>query len=127
LSPVLTAFVFKQATPVLRRAQGNGNGNGNGRRESKQACVTILSEKQFLDHTRVEEQPVECELQGEDLDGKGYKMVQVRGLYPGWAKQNGIVSGLSTIEAQGFDIDDDTNELIVPSGAEVVVGQLDTH
>ena len=113
---------------MLRRAQGsaNANDNANGRRKSVQACVTVLSDKQFLDKHK-EEQPVECELQGEDLDGKAYRMVQVSGLPPGWAKQNRIESGVSTIEAQGFDIDDDTNELIVPSGAEVVVGHLDTH
>jgi len=88
--------------------------------------VTVLSDKQFLDKHE-EEQPVECELQGEDLDGKAYRMVQVKGLPRGWAKQNEIESGVSTIAAQDFDIDDDTNELIVPSGAEVVVGHLDTH
>jgi hypothetical protein len=117
---------FQQATPVLRRAQGNVNANANGRRKSVQACVTVLSDKQFLDKHE-EEQPVECELQGGDLDGKAYRMVQVKGLPRGWAKQNEIESGVSTIAAQDFDIDDDTNELIVPSGAEVVVGHLDTH
>ena len=111
---------------MLRRAQGNVNANANGRRKSVQACVIALSEKQYLDHHE-EEQPVECELQGEDLDGKAYRMVQVSGLPPGWAKQNEIESGFSTIEAQGCDIDDDTNELIVPAGVEVVVGHLDTH
>ena len=70
---------------------------------------------------------MECELQGEDLNGKGYRMIQVRGLPPGWAKKNGIESGVSTIEAQGFDIDDQTNELIVPSGVEVVVGRIVTQ
>jgi hypothetical protein len=49
--------------------------------KSKQASVAVLSVKQFLDRTREEdEQPaLGCELQGHDLDGKGYnnRMVSV--------------------------------------------------
>jgi hypothetical protein len=49
--------------------------------KSKQLSVAVLSAKQFLDRTREEdEEPaLGCELQGHDLDGKGYnnRMVSI--------------------------------------------------
>jgi hypothetical protein len=103
-----------------------------GRRKLREACVVVLSVTQFEDHhsDEKEQQPLECELQGDDLDGgKGYirRMVRVQGLPRGWAKKNGIESSVTTIFAKGSDIDYDTDELIIPANVEVVVGHLDTH
>ena len=77
----------------------------------------------------MEEEYLECELQGDDLAGKDYRMVTVQGLSANWAMQNGIVSGESTIFSQGSLIDDDTNALIITdwTDVEVMVSRLDTH
>ena len=81
----------------------------------------FLVEKQYGDGRHVD-QPLECELQGEDLNGEKYKMVQVKGLTTSWAAQNNVTSGVTTIFApEGALIDDLTNELIVPSGTVIQV------
>jgi hypothetical protein len=44
-----------------------------------------------------------------------------KGLPAGWAKKQGIKSGVSTILSNVSDIDDDAEELIIHSEADVVV------
>lgn len=127
---VVIFILVQDAHPLLRRTQGNGNGkgnngNGNGnangrRRPLKQPCVVLLSDKQYEDK-HDEDQPMECELQGDDLDGKSYQMVTLKNLPPGFAKNHGLESGRSTLFVHGGEIDDDTHELNVPGGAEVAV------
>jgi hypothetical protein len=48
-------------------------------------------------------------------------MVDVKGLPPGWAKKNNVMSGETTMYAPDSDIDDDTDELIIPEGASIEV------
>eukprot|EP00545_Synedropsis_sp_CCMP1620_P006689 CAMPEP_0119029482 /NCGR_PEP_ID=MMETSP1176-20130426/40541_1 /TAXON_ID=265551 /ORGANISM="Synedropsis recta cf, Strain CCMP1620" /LENGTH=760 /DNA_ID=CAMNT_0006985829 /DNA_START=47 /DNA_END=2329 /DNA_ORIENTATION=- len=129
------SVVAREAEPKsgdhLRRAQGNsgnggGNGNGNGgggniKRKAKNECLVVLSDKQYEDHHE-EEQPVECEMQGEDLNGTKYKMVKIKGIPPGYVKLNNIESGSTTIFADGSDIDDDNYELTIPNGAQIQLG-----
>jgi hypothetical protein len=109
----------QQEPASLRRTQQNGN-RGWGRR-SKQGCVVVISHRQFEDH-HVEDQPLECELQGEDLNGQAYKMVRVANRTTGWARKNNFESGESTIFAtSGAEIIDGTGELIIPSGSTIEV------
>ena len=90
-----------------------------------QACVVALSNKRF---ELGEEEYMECELQGVDLlDGESFRMVNVQGLPHGWAEENGIESGFSTIFAEGSYIDDDTNALIINTEAGVEVSRLNTR
>ena len=106
--------------PMLRRTKSN-----KSRRQSKSPCVVVLSDKQYLDH-HSEEQPVECELQADDILGeKKYKMVKVKGLGTKWAEKNKIESGVTTLFASNSVIDDDSNELIIPTGETIQVSQRD--
>jgi hypothetical protein len=87
--------------------------------------VLILVERRYEDNHRHADQPLNCELQGEDLNGEPYMMVQVKGLNSSWARKNNVTSGITTIFApNGADIDDDTRELVIPSVAEVKVRAL---
>ena len=90
-------------------------------------CTVVITNKLLAGG--VEEEDLECELQGDDLAGKDYRMVTVQGLSANWAMQNGIVSGVSTIFSPGSLIDDDTDALIIvdTTDVEVVVSRLDTH
>jgi phage gp45-like len=70
----------------------------------------------------VEDQPLECELQGEDLNGQAYKMVRIANRTTSWARKNNFESGESTIFAtSGAEIIDGTGELIIPSGSTIEV------
>ena len=83
--------------------------------------MVVLSHKQYLDH-HVEEQPLECELQSKDvLNVKQYTMVKVKGLKAKWARKNGIESGVTTLFASNSVIDDDSNELIIPTNETIKV------
>ncbi len=105
--------------PMLRRSLQDSN--STTRRTCKRECIAFLVEKQYQDGRHVD-QPLECELQGEDLKGKKYKMVRVMGLTTSWAQQNNVTSGVTTIFApDGAFIDDQANELIVPSGTAIKV------
>ena len=80
-----------------------------------------MSQKQYEDH-HVEDQPLECELQGEDLNGLAYKMVRVANRTTSWARKNNMESGESTIFATGgAEINDDAGELIIPSDSTILV------
>ncbi|KAI2504207.1 Gametolysin peptidase M11 [Fragilaria crotonensis] len=84
----VAAQVDGTSSQLLRRAQSNKN-----RRASKNPCVVILSDKEYLDH-HVEDQPLECELQSTDV-----------------------------VKANGIMIDDDTDELIIPTGETIELGR----
>ena len=90
-------------------------------RRSTQGCVVVLSHKQFEDR-HSEYQPLECELQGADLNGAAYKMVRVANHTTDWATRNNLESGESTIFAtEGAEINDETGELIIPPGSTIEV------
>jgi hypothetical protein len=93
---------------------------GNGKRKSKNPCIVVISEKEY-DDNHEEDQPLECELQGDDLDGGAYQMLRVKDVTTKWAKNNKLESGLSTIFAQDAEIDDDSNELKIPKGSSIQV------
>jgi len=81
----------------------------------------VISHRQFEDQHE-EDQPLECELQGADLNGQVYKMVRVANRTTSWARKNNMESGESTIFAtSGAEIDDDAGELIIPSGSTIQV------
>ena len=83
--------------------------------------MVLLSEKEYDDGRRVD-QPLECELQGDDLNGKKYKSVIIKGLTSSWAATNNVTSGVTTIFApNGAIIDDQKNEFIVPAGSAIKV------
>ena len=77
--------------------------------------MVVVSEKDYEDH-REEEQPLECELRGQDLNGTNYKTIRVKGLKSSWAKKNKVESGRTTLYAANSYIDDETDELIIPTG-----------
>lgn len=91
----------------------------------KRECVAVLIEKRYEGNHHDEDQPLKCELQGEDLDGKPHVMVRVKGFTTSWARENNVTSGVTTIFApNGADIDDETRELVIPSEAEIKVRGL---
>ncbi len=102
---------------LLRRTQQNNNST----RKSKAGCLIVISHKQFEDH-HIEEQPLECELQGEDLNGEVYKLVRVANRTTSWARKNKLLSGESTIFATaGADINYNKGELVIPQGSTIQV------
>lgn len=102
--------VKQEASSLRRRAQDNGNPYG---RELTQPCVVLLSDTLYEDQHE-EEQPMECELQGDDLNGKAYQMVSIKNLPLGFAKNHHVESARSTFFVYGARIDDEKNELFVP-------------
>ena len=104
----------------LRRTQ-QLNINNNSTRKSKEGCLIVISHKQYEDR-HVEDQPLECELQGSDLNGLAYKMVRVGNRTTRWARNNNLVSGASTIYATaGAEINYAKGELIIPPGSAIQV------
>ena len=94
------------------------------RRRSKRECVVVMFEVQYEDHRSIDE-PLACELLGDDLNGKTYSLVRIKGLTSRWARKHNIISGVSTIFAlEGAAIDDQTNELAIPSGSTIAVSHL---
>jgi hypothetical protein len=80
-----------------------------------------MSDKEYLDH-RVEEQPLECELQATDvMNATEYNVVKLKGMTAKWARKNAIESGVTTLFASDSVIDYNTNELIIPSGNKIKV------
>ncbi|KAI2498223.1 Gametolysin peptidase M11 [Fragilaria crotonensis] len=119
LQVCLCVALFEDHETMPMRRRSLQDSNSTTRRTSKRECIAFLVEKQYQDGRHVD-QPLECELQGEDLKGKKYKMVRVKGLTTSWAQQNNVTSGVTTIFApDGAFIDDQANELIVPSGTAI--------
>ena len=85
-----------------------------------EACVVLVSFKEFKDGHE-EDQPLECELRGNDLIGQAYKKVRVVGRKSSWALRNNLKSGESLIFAAGAKINYDQGELLIPSGATIQV------
>ena len=82
-------------------------------------CVAIEILAEYQDKRSVDE-PLGCELQGEDLNGTQYRMIRIDGLTSSWARSNNVTSGATTIFVpDGALIDDQTSELIIPSGATI--------
>jgi hypothetical protein len=95
------------------------------RRVSKHPCVVIISDKEYLDH-RVEDQPLECELQATDvMNATEYNVVKLKGMTSKWARKNAIESGVTTLFATDSVIDYSTNELIIPSGNKIKVSCIE--
>ena len=110
---------FSPSSYYVRRAQGKPK----RRRRSKKSCLVLVSEKDYEDH-REEDQPLECVLQGEDLNGTRYKKIRLRGLTNRWAEENKIASGISTLFSQNSEIDDSAGELIIPAGGTIEVRRV---
>ena len=113
---------------VIKTVRNNRNKNfynQQRRRQSKRECIAITFDMQYADHREVDE-TLACELQGEDLNGKPYKMVNVKGLTKRWAQENNIKSGITTIFVtdDAAEIDDELNQLIIPQGATIKVSQI---
>lgn len=84
-------------------------------------CVAIEILTEYKDKRHVDE-PLGCELQGNDLNGTQYTMVRIDGLTSSWAQENNVTSGATTIFAtDGAFIDDHTSELVIPPGATIKV------
>jgi hypothetical protein len=64
---------------------------------------------------------VECELQGIDRGGKNYACAFVRLDTSTLTNFETIQSGVTTIFAPNAEIDDDSNELIIPIGEKIKV------
>ena len=83
--------------------------------------MAYMVEKQYEDGQN-RDQPLECALMGEDLNGRRARYVKVRGLRTSWALKNNVTSGETTIYANnGAEIDYSSNELIVPSNSSIKV------
>lgn len=83
----------------------------------KNSCRLLFVERDYVDR-REEDQPIECELRGKDGT---FKMLRVKGFKTDWLKKNNIKSGMTKLFAADFIIDDDTNELIIPSAQRLKV------
>jgi hypothetical protein len=90
--------------------------------KARQGCVVVISHKQFEDH-HVEEQPLECELQGEDLNGEVYKLVRVANRTTSWARKNKLskVVKAQSLQPAGADINYNKGELVIPQGSTIQV------
>jgi hypothetical protein len=111
------------SSQLRRRDQNNANGSANGlvlRKKIEEQCTVLLAEVQFEDKIE-READVFCVLQGADLVGAVYNMVKVKGLPPGWAKNNNVVSAETFLLAPAADIDFAASELIIPDGADIQV------
>jgi hypothetical protein len=91
-------------------------------RSFKSSCVILISEVEYEDH-RKEDEPLVCELRGDNLNGTGYKLVRIKELKTSWARKNKVMSGSTTFFARNAFIDDDVNELIFPRGETVKVNK----
>mmetsp|Transcript_19939 Transcript_19939/g.29570 ORF Transcript_19939/g.29570 Transcript_19939/m.29570 type:complete len:625 (-) Transcript_19939:1231-3105(-) len=89
------------------------------RRSMTEPCLALSANKRFEDGLE-EEDLCYCELRGNDLDGEGYKMVQITGLPDGWCKDN-IDSAETQFFAWSTDINYNTNELLIQSSGNDVV------
>jgi hypothetical protein len=97
------------------------------RRRSKRECLVVMFEVEYEDHRSIDE-PLACELLGDDLNGKSYSLVRIKGLTSKWARKNNLISGVSTIfSVDGAAIDDRTNELAIPTGSTISVSRLCHH
>jgi hypothetical protein len=106
------------ACRIKKYGQGGDIGGKNRatrKQEFKSPCVILLSERDYADR-RKEEQPIECELRGEDINGTQYKLVRIKDLKTSWAQRNKITSGSTTLFADDSFIDETTNELVIPAG-----------
>ena len=87
----------------------------------------VMFEVQYEDHHHVDES-LACELLDEDLNGKPYDMVRIRGIRSDWARQHNVTSGVTTIfVTSGADIDDSTSQLLIPSGSTIQVSRRASH
>ena len=112
----------QNVAPMLPRAlQQRSYG---ARRRSRRECIAVMFDVQYEDHRHVDE-PLACELLGEDLNGEPYKMVRIQALTSRWARKNNVTSGVTTIFVpSGADIDDRTSELVIPTGSTIKVSCL---
>jgi hypothetical protein len=93
----------------------------NDLRLSTTPCVALEIFADYEDKRHVDE-ALGCELQGDDLDGRQYRMVRINGLTSSWARSQNVTSGATTIYVPGGAfIDDHTSELVIPSAARVKV------
>ena len=109
---------------MLQQRRELQQSSNSTRRRSKRECVVVMFEVQYEDHRSIDE-PLACELQGDDLNGKSYSLVRIKGLTSRWARKNNVISGVSTIfAAEGAAIDDKTNELTIPTGSTIKVSRV---
>jgi hypothetical protein len=116
-------FIISPVINAINRYQQNGQGvNPNGYRRMKNSCLVLISEREY--EGRREEQPLECELRGEDLNGTNYKLVRIKNLKSSWARKNSIQSGVTTLFADDFMIDESANEIVFRGGEALKVNIL---
>ena len=89
-----------------------------GLRDLTQPCLVLVAHMQLSGNR--EEEHVECELQGSDMDSSMGNMVMVNNLPSNFIRDNNVKSGQTTLFADGALIDDHHGELLVPSNAAVV-------
>jgi hypothetical protein len=78
----------------------------------------MVTEKYFHN---LDVEGLSCELVGQDLNGKPYRLVRVHGLTAEWAKKNKLTSGLTTLFSNKAQINDKTGQLIFPPGDKIKV------
>jgi hypothetical protein len=83
----------------------------------------LIVEVEYETPRKVDE-PLACELRGDNVKGSIYTIVRVKGLTTSWAKKNNITSGVTTLFANNSVIDDQTNELMIPRGQPIEVNTL---
>ena len=100
---------------LRRRTKHDMNSN---RRQSMAPCVAMEIFAQYQDNRRVDEPPG-CELQGEDLNGRQYR-IRIKGLKSSWARRNNVTSGAHAVFVpDGALHDDHMSELVITSGATI--------
>jgi hypothetical protein len=118
---------LQNASPMLQQQRVLQQNSNSTRRRSKRECVVVMFEVEYEDHRSIDE-PLACELLGDDLNGKSYSLVRIKGLTSRWARKNNVISGFSTIfSIDGADIDDRTNELSISTRSTIAVSRHSQH
>ncbi|KAI2496202.1 Gametolysin peptidase M11 [Fragilaria crotonensis] len=126
----MKAFVFTLLMALnccsLLHAQSNETTESD-LRLSTTPCVALEILADYQDKRHVDE-ALGCELQGDDLNGRQYRMVRIKGLTSSWARSQNVTSGASTIFVpDGAVIDDQTSELVIPTAARIKIGRRKKH
>jgi hypothetical protein len=84
----------------------------NHRRRLTTGCIILIIHKRYSNDYEHDE-PIECELQEEDLMQESYRTLRVQNFTTSWAMKNQIISGITTLFSKEAEIDLKSNELLI--------------
>jgi hypothetical protein len=82
----------------------------------------LIAEVEYEKPVKVD-QPLACEIRGDNTKDYPYTIVRINGLSTSWAIKNNVTSGVTTLFANNSVIDDKTNQLIIPKGQLIEVSK----